>query len=49
MCSKGIPLEYLQKVLGHSNRAMTEHYIYEEVTEQIDMTDELIRALKGIA
>lgn len=45
MCANGISVEYLQKVLGHSNRAMTEHYIYEPVKEEVDMTDELIKAL----
>ena len=29
--ASGVETEYLQKTLGHSNRAMTEHYIYETV------------------
>ena len=45
MCSAGIDIGYLQKILGHSNRAMTEHYIYEPVKEYVDMTDELTRVL----
>ena len=28
--------------------AMTEHYIYEPVKEEVDMTDELIKALSSV-
>ena len=43
--SSGVDIAYLQKTLGHSNRAMTEHYIYEKVEEPKDMDDELNRIL----
>ncbi|MCR4745549.1 MAG: site-specific integrase [Lachnospiraceae bacterium] len=39
--ASGVEIAYLQKTLGHSNRAMTEHYIYETVDEPVDMTEAL--------
>ncbi len=41
----GVKTEYLQKQLGHSNRAMTEHYIYETVDEPDDIESQLTSAL----
>ena len=41
----GVKTEYLQKQLGHSNRTMTEHYIYETVEEPDDIEGQLISAL----
>ena len=41
----GVDLTYLQKTLGHSNRAMTEHYIYETVEEPEDLEGQLANAL----
>ena len=41
----GVDVGYLQRTLGHSNRAMTEHYIYEAVEEENDMHDELAKIL----
>ena len=41
----GVKTEYLQKQLGHSNRAMTEHYIYESVEEPDDIEGQLTNAL----
>ncbi len=41
----GVKTEYLQKTLGHSNRAMTEHYIYETVEEPDDIENQLMKAL----
>ena len=41
----GVKTEYLQKTLGHSNRAMTEHYIYETVEEPEDIENQLMKAL----
>lgn len=41
----GVDTSYLQKSLGHSNRAMTEHYIYESVTESDDIGYQLSSAL----
>ena len=37
----GVSTEYLQKQLGHSNRAMTEHYIYESVKDDENIEDML--------
>ena len=45
MCAAGIDIAFLQKSLGHSNRAMTEHYIYEPVKESVDMTEQLTQVL----
>lgn len=39
--ASGIETAYLQKQLGHSNRAMTEHYIYETVEKPKDMENQL--------
>jgi len=39
--ASGIETAYLQKQLGHSNRAMTEHYIYEAVEKPKDMENQL--------
>ena len=41
----GVDTAYLQKTLGHSNRAMTEHYIYETVAESDDVENQLMNAL----
>lgn len=41
----GVSTSYLQKTLGHSNRAMTEHYIYEAVEDEADMEDQLDQIL----
>ena len=41
----GVETAYLQKTLGHSNRAMTEHYIYETVAESEDVENQLMNAL----
>ena len=41
----GVETAYLQKTLGHSNRAMTEHYIYETVAESDDVENQLMNAL----
>ncbi len=41
----GVDTAYLQKTLGHSNRAMTEHYIYETVEEPEDIENMLTNAL----
>ena len=41
----GVDTAYLQKTLGHSNRAMTEHYIYEAVEEPEDIEGQLEHAL----
>ena len=41
----GVDTAYLQKTLGHSNRAMTEHYIYETVEESDDVENQLMNAL----
>ncbi|RKM53785.1 hypothetical protein D6853_15080 [Butyrivibrio sp. X503] len=35
----------MQKTLGHSNRAMTEQYIYETVEEPDDIENQLMKAL----
>ncbi len=41
----GVKTECIQGQLGHSNRAMTEHYINEVVEEPIDIEGELASAL----
>ena len=41
----GVETAYLQKTVGHSNRAMTEHYIYETVAESEDVENQLMNAL----
>ena len=41
----GVETAYLQKTLGHSNRAMTEHYINETVEEPKNIEDQLMNAL----
>ena len=41
----GVETAYLQKTLGHSNRAMTEHYINETVEEPRDIENQLMNAL----
>ncbi len=41
----GVDTAYLQKQLGHSNRAMTEHYIYETVQEHVEIENQLVSAL----
>jgi integrase len=41
----GVETAYLQKSLGHSNRAMTEHYINEKVDEPKDIENLLMNAL----
>jgi integrase len=41
----GVETAYLQKSLGHSNRAMTEHYINETVDEPKDIEKQLMNAL----
>lgn len=41
----GVDIAYLQKTLGHSNRAMTEHYIYETVAEPEGIENQLMNAL----
>ncbi|MBQ7195681.1 MAG: tyrosine-type recombinase/integrase [Bacteroidales bacterium] len=41
----GVDTAYLQKTLGHSNRAMTEHYIYETVEEPEAIEGQLEHAL----
>ena len=41
MRSSGVDIAFLQKNLGHSNRRMTEHYIYEDVEDPKDMEEQL--------
>jgi integrase len=41
----GVETAYLQKTLGHSNRAMTEHYINETVEEPKNIENQLMNAL----
>lgn len=41
----GVETAYLQKTLGHSNRAMTEHYINETVEDPKNIEDQLMNAL----
>lgn len=45
LCEAGVDVSYLQKTLGHSNRAMTEHYIYKSVKHEKDMSGELEKIL----